>query len=103
MTQKLKISIRETKTKTIELSSGDICDILYLKYILAVTILDDIYDYKTIKCVDGKWYIDVTSSITRPATKDEIKAYHFIEYHKYEDEVHGTIDGKEFILEVVNE
>jgi hypothetical protein len=109
MTKKLKISIRETRYFEIQLSTQFAAEIMYHEYIkhdsnIFKTIRE--FDIKTLECRGEKWYIKQISKKIRPATEEEIKAYHRREHNKYCP--HGetdfeVLDEKEVVLEVIDE
>lgn len=122
MTQKLKISIMDVVMKEEEISAQAAADILFDKYVCG-----NISDWEKIEgCIpttlrrDGlEWYCVIRAKVwssKRPATPDEIRVWHLSECLKcISDEYTETdalkdkflsetyLDGKEIILEVVDE
>lgn len=111
MTQKLKINIKETVDSIEIINTTTAASIMHLEYIKKV---DGDYKNKgylpeTLKRNSNYgWSIKKREVIIRPATEDEIKAYHRSELAKNCslvpcDKVDGLLIGKTVMFEVINE
>ncbi|MFA7167781.1 MAG: hypothetical protein WC096_02665 [Sphaerochaetaceae bacterium] len=107
---RLKISIREVVTKEEEISAQFAAEIMYHEYIKHDSAFFKMvcgFDIKTLKCHKEKWSIQkVCETTSRPATPDEIKAYHRRELNKHClfepcPETEEMLKGKEIILEII--
>lgn len=118
MTQKLKISIREKKTTTIHIRDFEATEMMYKEYVLKDHFLRDVcrYHIDTLRKGTslGEWLVDTESTNIRPATEKEIVAYYYRELSQFYEttslygvfnskDLTGILDGKEIVLEVVDE
>ena len=107
MTQKLKISIKEMVEIEEEISAELASEIQYDEYILGNLEWHPDYVPKSMKRFNGTYCCKFKKlSQPRPATDEEIKAYHRREHNKYCP--HGetdfeVLDEKEVVLEVIDE
>ena len=113
MTQKLKISIRETKRELFPLTENCAAEILYYEHILhKIHPFAELHGYipNSIEMSEFGWSMRSKVESIRPATDEEIKAWHRLQIGKFlsnelyrdKDDV-NILKDKEIILELIDE